>query len=141
MATAVTNKKDVLRNLVENNASLIKLAAKKFARIEKLLMDENPAASCGTPTPSIGRPDPFIERNHAVSQIRAAFKYKCVVGGFCSTHGWGVDPNHSSTSCGSMKTGHVDTATRKNPHGPRRHPQQRLGIFHDVTTWDRSYSN
>ena len=82
MALAVTNKKTVLGNLVETNASLTKLTAKKFTRIKNLLLGAKFAVSCSTPMPSTGRPDPFIKRDCAVSQIRAAFKHKWVVGGF-----------------------------------------------------------
>ena len=118
IATAVTNKKAILRKLVETNAFLAKLTAKKFERIEKLLLEANSAAYHGTPTPSTGRPAPSINRDLTFSKIHVFFKQKWVVGGFCSTNGWDVSPNYSSSSCGSKKPGHVNTATRKNPAGP-----------------------
>ena len=92
IATAVTNKKAILRKLVETNAFLAKLTAKKFEQIEKLLLEANSAASHGTPTSSTCRPAPSIDHDRTVSQIHVAFKKKWVIRGFCSTHGWGVGP-------------------------------------------------
>ena len=113
----VTNKKAILGNLVEINTSLTKITPKKFARINKMLLEEKSSASCSTPMPSTGHPDPSIDHNRAVSKICAAFKHKWVVIGLCSTHGWGVGPGRSSTSSGCNKLGHIKTATCKNLTG------------------------
>ena len=118
MATAVTNENSILENIVEINASLTKITTNKFARIKKLLLEVKSAASYGTPTPVTGKAAASIDRDCVVSQILVLFKNKWFVGGFYSTHGWGVGPDHSSSSCRSNKPGHVDTAARENPSGP-----------------------
>ena len=46
---------------------------------------------------------------------------------FCSTHGWGLGPDHDSMSCREGEPGgHVNTATQANPVGPRKN-KKKLG--------------
>ena len=41
-----------------------------------------------------------------------------IVGGFCSSHGWGVCYQHTSANCKNKLAGHNNSATRANPLGP-----------------------
>jgi hypothetical protein len=117
MAAAVTNEKAVLETLVSTNAELSKLSSTKIAKLEKLLQDlksSGPRPAQGT-TPSASHTN---ADTRAVAQLRAAIKHKWIPGSFCSSHGWGVGPNHSSSNCKGKRAGHVDSATRANPQGP-----------------------
>ena len=64
-----------------------------------------------------GAPLDNNEKRKLERHIRT-IKNKWNVGGFCSTHGHGVAVGHNSKTCGTKGTGHIDTATRKNPAGP-----------------------
>jgi hypothetical protein len=110
LASAATNEKAVLDNLLASNKVLSELTAKKITAIEQLLTKgPHPGAS--------------LSSGDAKMVLKAAIKGKWVPGGFCSSHGYGVGPDHDSASCKNKKTGHMDSATRTNPagHGHDKH--------------------
>ena len=51
-------------------------------------------------------------QTRTIKTLQAAVKNRWDVGGFCSTHGWGVGLHHTSGSCKKRGPGHVNTATR-----------------------------
>ena len=114
LALAASNDKTVLDNLVATNKTLTDSIAKKLATLESLFAK--------TPTTNTLT---YCATNDArlVAQLRAAIKGKWAVGGFCSSHGYGVSAEHTSASCKNKKPGHVDSATRAYPagHGADKH--------------------
>jgi hypothetical protein len=112
LASAATNEKAVLDNLVASNKVLSELTAKKITAIEQLLT-KGPH-----PGTSLSSSDAKL-----VAQLKAAINGKWVPGGFCSSHGYGVGPDHDSASCKNKTTGHIDSATCANPagHGHNKH--------------------
>jgi hypothetical protein len=116
MAAAVTNEKAVLEALVSTNAGLINLSAEKLLKIEQLLVGIKSAGPRAPHSTATVATTPTNTRT--VSQLRAAIKHKWVPGAFCSTHGWGAGPDHSSATCKAKKPGHVTSSTRANPQGP-----------------------
>ena len=117
MAAAVTNEKAVLDTLVSSNAELTKLTSTKISKLEQLLLDLKTSGPRPT-QPSAPTQDCPAPDTRAMSQLRAAIKHKWVPGGYCSSHGWGVGPDHTSANCKGKRPGHVDNATRANPQGP-----------------------
>ena len=45
-----------------------------------------------------------------IQELEAAVRNKWHRGDFCSTHGWGVNKNHTSAKCRSQKPGHIATS-------------------------------
>lgn len=115
-AAAVTNEKAILEALVSTNAKLTKVSADKLLRIEQLLRAMKPSGLHplqGTAMISAAPND-----TGAISQLHAAITYKWVPGAFCSTHGWGVGPDHSSSSSKGKKPGNINSSMHANPQGP-----------------------
>ena len=76
----------------------------------------------GTRDSSTGRPSPDerTKSNIRINQLMSAIKGKWVPGGFCSTHGLGVGPGHSSKTFNSKTKegetgGHNNSAARAHP--------------------------
>ena len=116
LALAAANEKVVLDNLVATNKTLSDTTAKKIANIETLvttLCSLGKAANANTPAAPGSSTD-----SKQLAQLKAAIKGKWVTGGFCSSHGYGVNAEHDSKTCKNKKPGHVDSATRANPAGP-----------------------
>ena len=53
-----------------------------------------------------------------IQQLDAAVRNNWHRDAFCSTHGWGVNENHTSANCRSQKPGHIATATCASAAGP-----------------------
>ena len=126
LALAASNEKTVLDNLVATNKSLSDTTAKKIANIEALL------STLAAKSPSSGTPAPSTSSDSKqLAQLKAAIKGKWTSGGFCSSHGYGVNLEHDSKTCKNKKPGHVDTATRANPagHGAEKHINQGWDAF------------
>ena len=80
-----------------------------------------------------GRNRPFTSDYHTkaaarINQLKAEIRGIWITGAaskFCSIHGWGLGPGHDSMSCKNKTIegdtgGHVNSATRSNPVGPRK---------------------
>ena len=69
--------------------------------------------------------DKRTKSNLRINQLMSAIKGKWVPGGFCSTHGHGVGPDHSSKKCNNKTRdgetgGHNKNTMRSNPSGTGR---------------------
>ena len=53
-----------------------------------------------------------------IQKLDAAVRNNWHCGAFCSTHGWGVNDNHTIVNCQSQKPGHVATSTHAADDGP-----------------------
>ena len=61
---------------------------------------------------------------HTIRLLQSAVKNLWIVGGFCSSHEWGVCYQHTSANCKNKPAGHKDSTTRANPAGPGRTKNQ-----------------
>ena len=97
-----------------SDASLNQLAATtttQYAEREALLttlktassLSSYVAAAATDSTPSI----PQSDSKRRIIQLEAAICNNWHSGAFCSTHGWGVNENHTSKTCCAKKSSHI----------------------------------
>ena len=119
MANAATNSGLTLSQLTDVNARLSATTSTQYQNIKKLLKDIKISSSSPNPrSSSTGVGAGATGDQQTIKLLQAAIKNRWIVGDFYSSHGWGVGHLHSSSTCNNNMTGHVDTATRKNPAGP-----------------------
>ena len=119
MDDAATNSGLTLSQLTDANARLAAATSTQYQTIKKLLTDIQLSSSSPNHGSSSDGASAGTTRNQqTIRLLQAAIKNRRIVGGFCSSHGWGVGHLHSSSTCKNKMAGHVDTATRSNPAGP-----------------------
>ena len=119
MDDAATNSGLTLSQLTNANVWLAATTSKQYQNIKKLLMDIKLSSSSPNPrSSSTGAGAGATDDQQTIKLLQAAIKNRWIVGGFCSSHGWGVGHLHSSSTCKNKMTGHVDTATKTNPADP-----------------------
>ena len=107
-----------LHQLANSNARLAFATTKQYNAIKKLLSEiKHLSFSPGTRDVACNQIAPN-QQTCTIKSLQAAIKNSWAVGGFYSTHGWGVGLHHISGSCKSKGPGHVDTATCNKPAGP-----------------------
>ena len=114
MADATTNSGTALTQIAEANSRLASATSSQYQNIKKLLNEIKSSAS----RPSSYAASATISDQNTIKLLQSAIKNRWTVGGFCSSHGWGVAFRHSSATCNNKLPGHDDTATRANPAGP-----------------------
>ena len=117
MAIAVTNSGLTLFQLTNANARLTSRTCKQYEAIKKLLTEIKLSSSSPNPRSSSTGAGATNNQN-TLNLLQAAIKNCWYIGGFCSSHGWGVGHLHSSSSFKSKLSGHLDTATHASPTGP-----------------------
>ena len=115
LASAATNSGAALDQLAATTAtqySEIKsfLASLKAAAVNGL----HSVAAATSATPLIAQE----QAKKRILQLEAAVRNNWHGSAFCSTHGWGVNENHTSANCRSQKPGHVATSTRAAAASP-----------------------
>ena len=117
MADAATNSGPTLFHLTDANTCLTATTSKQYESIKKLLTDIKISSSSPNPrSSSTGAGATNYQKT--IKLLQAAMKNRWSIGGFCSSHGWGVAYLHSSISCKNKSPWHMDTATRANTAGP-----------------------
>ena len=117
LAAASANSNDALDQLVA-------ATTQQYADIKSALTNLAAATPTAAATPNTSSQTPtnppatHTALEARITLLQTAVRFKWAKGGFCSTHGHGVGPKHTSASCRDKKPGHVDTATRVNPAGP-----------------------
>ena len=118
MADAATNSGLTLHQLTNDNARLASATTKQYDAITKLLADlklRSVSLSTGDDARDQTTPN---QQTRTIKTLQTAVKNRWAVGGFCSTHGWGVGLHHTSSSCKNTGPGHIKTTTCDNPAGP-----------------------
>ena len=118
MVDAATNSGLLLFQLTDANARLKATTSKQYEAIKKLLTKIKLSFSSPNPRSQSTGAGAATTDQKTLKLLQTAIKNCCSVGGFCSSHGWGVGHLHSSISCNNKAPGHVDTATRADPEGP-----------------------
>ena len=118
MANAATNSGLTLFQLTDANARLTATTTKQYEAIKTFLTKiklssvslnpRSPGTNAGAAAPD----------HKTIKLLQTAIRNRWSIGGFCSSHGWGVGHLHTSSSCKNKAPGHVDTATSANPAGP-----------------------
>ena len=127
MADAATNSGLTLSQLTDANARLASATSTQYQAIKKLLTDITFSSSPNPRSSSSGAG--ATSDQQTIRLLQSAVKNIWIVGGFCSSHGWGVSHQHSSSTCKNNMTGHVDTATRSNPAGTGKTKNQGWDAF------------
>ena len=118
MAEAATNSGFTLFQLTDANARLTATTSKQYKAIQKFLTDiKLSSSSPNTRSPRNGSSAATPDQK-TLKLLQTAIRNCWSIGGFCSSHGWGVGHLHTSSSCKNKAPGHVDTANRDNPAGP-----------------------
>ena len=118
MADAAANSGVTLPQLTDANACLTSATTKQYNTITRLLGDlrlRSTSPSTGNAARNQTIPS---QQTCTIKTLQAAVKNCWAVGGFCSTHGWGVGLNHTSGSCKNKGSVHVEAATCDKPAGP-----------------------
>ena len=119
MADATTNSGTALAQLAEANSRLASATSSQYQNIKKLLNEiKSSTPSSPNPRSSSYAAGATISDQNIIKLLQSEIKNRWIVGGFCSSHGWGVSYRHSSATCNNKLAGHDDTATRANPSGP-----------------------
>ena len=115
-----TNSSTTLYQLTEANTRLASANSSQYQTIKKLLTDIKKSNPYSPNPRSLGSGAGAGATNdqHTIRLLQSAVKNRWIVGGFCSSHGWGVNYQHSSATCNNKLADHNDTATRANPPGP-----------------------
>ena len=110
LAAAATASSTVIEQLVSATTA-------QYAEIKDLLQgisgDLPSAATAGTTTSP-----PASNDAKKVATYKKAIQQRWMIGGFCSTHGFGVGYKHTSANCKEQCAGHIAASTRANPRGP-----------------------
>ena len=115
MADAATNSGLTLSQLTDANARLSATTSTHYQTIKKLLTDIKLSSSSPNPrSSSDGASAGTTSNQQTIRLLQAAIKNRWIVGGFCSSHGWGLGHLHSSSTCKNKMAGHMDTATHSN---------------------------
>ena len=121
LASAATN----------SGADLDQLAATtttQYSEIKSLLASLKATAVNGLHSAAAATSEtPPITQEQAkkrILQLKAAVRSNWHRGAFCSTHGWGVNDNHTSENCQSKKPGHAAMSTRAASDGPGKTPNK-----------------
>ena len=120
MADATTNSSTTLSQITEANARLASTTSSQYQTIKKLLTDiknSNPSSPNPRSLSSVASTGATNDY-HTIRLLQSAVKNSWIVGGFCSSHGWGVSYQHTSATCNNKLAGHIDSATRADPSGP-----------------------
>ena len=122
MSDAATNSGLTLHQLTDINSRPTSTTTKQYKAITRLLYDiklRSASPRTGDPTcdPTHDQTAPN-QQTCTIKTLQAAVKNRWGVGGFCSTHGWGVRIHQTSGSCKKKGSGQIDTATRNKPAGP-----------------------
>ena len=120
MADATTNSVTTLLQLTDANARLVSATSMQYQTIKKLLTQiKNSNSSSPNPrSSSSGAGASATNDQQTIPLLQSAVKNRWIIGGFCSSHGWGVSYEHTSATCKNKLACHIDTATRSNPAGP-----------------------
>ena len=116
MADAATNSGLTLSQLTDANAGLAAATSTQYQTIKKLLTNIKFSSSPNPRSSSTGAG--ATSDQQIIRLLQSAVKNRWILRGFCSSHGWGVSHQHSSSTCKNKMAGHVDTATRSNTAGP-----------------------
>ena len=73
------------------------------------------SSSPGTMSPGTSNASP---NQKTIKLLQAAIRNCWSIGGFCTSHRWGVGHLHTSTSCKNKAPKHIDTATCYKLAGP-----------------------
>ena len=126
MADAATNSGTTISQLTDANACLASATSLQYQTIKKLLTD-NKNSNSSSPNPrssSYCAGASAINDQQTIRLLQSAVQNRWIVGGFCSSHGWGVRYQHTSAACKNKLAGHIDLATRANPSGPGKTKNQ-----------------
>ena len=118
MAAADNNIGLTMSQLTDANARLSAATSMQYQTIKKLLTDIKLSSSPNPRSSSTGAG--ATSDQQTIRLLQSAVKNRWIVGGFCSSHGWGVSHQHSISTCKNKMAGHVYTANRSNPAGPRK---------------------
>ena len=118
MADAATNSGLTLFQMTDANTRLTATTTNQYKAIKTLLTDiklyySSPNTRSPSTDASAAAPD-----HKTIKILQTAIRNFWSIGGFCSSHGWGVGHLHTSSSCKNKEPGHVYTDTRANPAGP-----------------------
>ena len=99
MADAATNSGFNLHQITDANARLTSATTKQYDAITRLLGDLK--LQSASPSTGDAAHDQTVtnQQTRTINTLQAAVKNRWSVGGFCSTHGWGVVLHHTSSSC------------------------------------------
>ena len=131
MADAATNSGTTLSQLTEANACLASATSSQYQTIKKLLTDiknYNPSSPNTRSSSSVAGAGATNDQ-HTIRLLQSAVKNRWIVGGLCSSHGWGVCYQHTSANCNNKLAGGSDSATRANPSGPCKTNNQGWDAF------------
>ena len=129
MADAATNDGLTLSQLTYANTRLASRTSTQYQVIKKLLTEIKNSSSPNPRSSSSGAGAGATNDQQTIRLLQSAVKNRWIVGGFCSSHGWGVSYQHTSATCKNKIAGHIDTATRSNPAGPRKTKNQGWDAF------------
>ena len=120
MADAATNSGLMIFQLTNANARLTATTRKQYYSIKKLLTNIKLSSSSTNISPNTRSPGTGAAAadHKTIKLLQTAIRNCWSIGGFCSSHGWGVVHLHTSSSCKNKAPGHIDTVTRSNPAGP-----------------------
>ena len=124
MADAATNSGTTLSQLTDANTRLASVTSTQYQAIKKLLTEIKNSNS-SSPNPRSSRSGAGATNDQQTIQLlQSVVKNRWIVGGLCSSHGWGVSYQHTSTTCKNKLAGHIDTATRSTPADPGKTKNQ-----------------
>ena len=129
MADAATNSGTTLLQLTDANARLASATSTQYQAIKKLLTEIKISSSPNPRSSRSGAGAGATNEQQTIRLLQSAVKNRWIVGGFCSSHGWGVSHQHSSSTCKNKMAGHVDTVTCSNPAGPGKTKNQGWDAF------------
>ena len=114
----------VMESLAAATTTQYKNNLASMAELKTLSIASSAMTGGGTRDSATGRtsPNKRTKSNLCINQLLSEIKGKWVPGGFCSTHGHGVGPGHSSKTCNNKTKegetgGHNNSATRAHPSG------------------------
>ena len=131
MADAATNSGTTILQLTDAYARLASATPLQYQAIKKLLTEIKDSNS-SSPNPrssSSGSSAGATNDQQTIRLLDSAVKNRWIVGGFCSSHGWGVSYQHTSATCKKKLATHIDMSTRSNPDGPGKTKNQGWDAF------------
>ena len=93
-------------------------SVRQYEEIKKLITEIKLSSSYPNTRSPITGAGAATTDHKTLKLLHTAIKKFWSIGGFCSSHGWGVGHLHSSSSCKNKAPVHVYTATQTNPAGP-----------------------
>ena len=127
LSAASTGSNTVMESLAAATTTQYNKIMASMAELKTLSITESAMTGGSTCDSATGRPPPEkrTKANIRMNQLMSAIKGKCVPGGFCSTHGHGMGPGHSSKTCNNKieegeTGGHNNSTTHAHPYGLRR---------------------